>query len=90
MPGVPEDRSVTVHIQNSKDPRTKNPGVFCFLKRIMIETDTKTKKQKQAEFMQQHTLTKEDTEKLIREKLERARAYSEAWRKREALLVESR
>ncbi len=56
----------------------------------MIETDTKTKKQKQAEFMQQHTLTKEDTEKLIREKLERARAYSEAWRKREALLVESR
>jgi len=50
----------------------------------MIETDSK--KLKQAEFMQKHTLTKEDTEKLIREKLERARAYSEAWRKREALL----
>ncbi len=50
----------------------------------MIETDSK--KLKQAEFMQKHTLTKEDTEKLIREKLERARAYSDAWRKREALL----
>ena len=56
----------------------------------MIKTDTKTKTQRQAEFMQKHTLTPEDTEKLIREKLERARAYSEAWRKREALLVESR
>lgn len=56
----------------------------------MIETDKKTKTQKQAEFMQKHTLTREDTEKLIRDKLERARAYSEAWRKREALLVENR
>ena len=56
----------------------------------MIETDKKTKIQRQAEFMQRHTLTQEETEKLIREKLERARAYSEAWRKREALLVESR
>ena len=56
----------------------------------MIETDKKTKTQKQAEFMQKHTLTREDTEKLIRDKLERARAYSEAWRKREALLVEHR
>ena len=54
----------------------------------MIETKTKT--QRQAEFMQKHTLTKADTEKLSREKLERARAYSEAWRKREALLAESR
>jgi len=54
----------------------------------MIETDTKINTQ--AEFMQEHTLTPEETEKLIQEKLERARAYSEAWRKREALLVESR
>ena len=51
---------------------------------------TDTKKLRQAEFMQKHTLTREETEKLIRDKLERARAYSEAWRKREALLVESR
>ncbi len=61
-----------------------------FAQRIMTKTDTKTNTQRQAEFMQKHTLTQEDTEKLIREKLERARAYSEAWRKREALLVESR
>ena len=56
----------------------------------MIETETKTKQQRQAEFMQKHTLTREETEKLIREKLARAQAYSEAWRKREALLAESR
>jgi len=55
----------------------------------MIETDTKNKRQTQAEFMQKHTLTPEETEKLIQEKLERARAYVEAWRKREALLSES-
>jgi 5-bromo-4-chloroindolyl phosphate hydrolysis protein len=54
----------------------------------MKEIERKT--QRQSEFMQKHTLTKEETEKLIRDKLERARAYSEAWRKREALLVESR
>jgi excinuclease UvrABC helicase subunit UvrB len=56
----------------------------------MIETDKKTKTQRQAEFMQKHTLTPEETKKLIQDKLARARAYSEAWRKREALLVESR
>ena len=54
----------------------------------MKETDSKI--QRQVEFMRKHTLTKEETEKLIREKLERARAYSTAWRKREALLAESR
>ena len=56
----------------------------------MIKTDTNTNTQRQAEYMEKHKLTREETEKLIREKLERARAYSEAWRKREALLVESR
>ena len=50
----------------------------------MIETEIR--KQKQVEFMQKHTLTPEDTKRLIQEKLERACAYSEAWRKREALL----
>ena len=50
----------------------------------MIETDQKT--QKQAEFMQKHTLTDQDLRKLIKEKLERAQAYSEACRKREILL----
>ena len=54
----------------------------------MKETDKKT--QRQVEFMQKHTLTPEETKRLIQEKLERARAYHEAFRKREALLVESR
>ncbi len=47
----------------------------------MIETDTKT--QRQAEFMRQHTLTQEDFRKMVLEKLERARVYSKAVRKRE-------
>ena len=55
----------------------------------MIEKDSK-KTQKQAEFMRLHTLTDQDLRKLIEEKFARAKAYSEAWRKREALLVESR
>ncbi len=54
----------------------------------MIETDKKT--QRQAEFMRQHTLSEKELKKLISEKIERARAYSDAWRKREALLAESR
>jgi len=54
----------------------------------MVETESK--KLKDAEFMRKHTLTQEETEKLIREKLDRARAYSEAWRKREVLLKKSR
>ena len=56
----------------------------------MIETDKKTKTQRQAEFMRQHTLTPDETKKLIQDKLDRARTYSEAIQKREALLVESR
>ena len=52
--------------------------------KVMTETDSK--KQREAEFMQKHTLTPKEAEQLIKEKLERARVYSEAWRKREALL----
>jgi hypothetical protein len=54
----------------------------------MIEKDKKT--QREAEFMRLHTLTEAEFKKLIDEKFARAKAYSEAWRKREALLVESR
>lgn len=46
-------------------------------------TDTKCKKQ--AEFVRQHTLTEADLRKMIAEKLERARAYHNAVKKREAL-----
>ena len=44
-----------------------------------------TTKLKQSEFMRQHTLTQQDLRKLIAEKLERARAYNNAKRKREVL-----
>ena len=47
----------------------------------MIETDSK--KQREAEFTQQHTLTEQDFRKMILEKMERARLYSKAVRKRE-------
>ena len=46
-------------------------------------TDTKSKRQ--AEYLRQHTLTKQDLRKIMTEKLERARAYHNAVKKREAL-----
>jgi hypothetical protein len=48
--------------------------------------ETVSKKQREAEFMRQHTLSEQDLRKLIAEKMERARAYYNAVRKREALL----
>ena len=47
----------------------------------MIEKDKK--KQREAEFTQKHTLTQEDLRKMILEKMERAKVYSKAVRKRE-------
>jgi hypothetical protein len=47
--------------------------------------DLDIKKQKEAEFMRQHTLTEQDLRKMISEKFERARAYDLAKQKREAL-----
>ena len=47
----------------------------------MKETDSK--KQREAEFTQKYTLTDEDLRKMIQEKMERARVYSKAVRKRE-------
>jgi ribosomal protein S6 len=47
----------------------------------MIEIDKK--KQREAEFTRQHTLTPQDLRKMILEKAERARVYSKAVRKRE-------
>ena len=51
-----------------------------------IETDS----QRQVDWSEFLHLTDEQADLLIREKLERARLYSEAYRKREALLEESR
>ena len=42
-----------------------------------------SKKQREAEFTREHTLTEQDFRKMILEKMERARAYSKAVRKRE-------
>ena len=47
----------------------------------MIEKDKK--KQREIEFTRQHTLSKEDFRKMILEKMERAKVYSQAVRKRE-------
>ena len=71
-----------VNTTNFKDPRIKNPGVFCFLQGKMTEIDSK--KQREAEWVQTHTLTKQDLRKMIAEKFERATAYYKAQRKREA------
>ena len=47
-----------------------------------------SKKQKDAEFTEKHTLTDQDFRKLITEKLERAHMYNEALKKREAAIQE--
>jgi hypothetical protein len=47
-------------------------------------------KQRQADFTKKHTLTKQDLQKLIQAKLNRAKEYHSALKKREALSVESR
>ena len=52
-------------------------------------TETETKKFK-AEWLEKHTLTRQEVEKLIAEKIERARLYHEAEKKRKALFAESR
>ncbi len=48
---------------------------------FMIETDKK--KVKDAEYTKEHTMTREDLQKMILEKFKRATAYYEAARKRE-------
>ena len=70
-----------VNTTNFKDPRIKNPGVFCFPQGTMIEKDKK--KQREIEFTRQHTLSKEDFRKMIFAKMERAKVYSQSVRKRE-------
>jgi hypothetical protein len=46
-------------------------------------TKTDSKKKREAEFTLKHTLTQEDLRKMIFEKMERAKVYSQAVRKRE-------
>lgn len=49
----------------------------------MEMTETDSKKQREAEFTQQFTLTPQDLRRMILEKIERAKVYSKAVRKRE-------
>lgn len=49
-------------------------------------TETDSKKIKQIEFTQKYTLSPEQFNQLIREKIERARVYSQSVRKRETVL----
>ena len=53
----------------------------------MIETEKK--KQREAEFTREHTLTPQDLCKMILEKMERAKVYSQAVRKRETAQEQS-
>ena len=53
----------------------------------MKETVKDNKQKRQMKFMLEHSMTKEQQRKLIEEKLERARAYSEALKKREILIA---
>ena len=46
-------------------------------------TETDKKKQREAEFTQKYTLSQKDFRKMILEKMERAKVYSKAVRKRE-------
>ena len=54
----------------------------------MIETDSK--QTQKADWLETHTLDQDQLKKLIEAKFVRASQYQEAWRKREALLAESR
>jgi len=47
--------------------------------------ETAKNKNKHAEFIRRHTLSREERHKLIQDKFQRARQYSEALKKREEL-----
>jgi len=75
----------TVYTQTPRTLGLKTLGFFVFQIGKMIETDSK--KQREAEFIRQYTLSKSDLRRLIAEKIERAQAYTKAVeRKRETVL----
>jgi hypothetical protein len=51
----------------------------------MKDIDKKIKTNRQADFIREHTLSPEEKHKLIQDKIERAKQYHTAWKKREAL-----
>jgi hypothetical protein len=68
-----------VYTTNFKDPRIKNPGVFCFVEGKMEKEIDYTKLQERiVEQAYESILTKEDFQKLIQDKFERAKIYSKS------------
>ena len=53
-------------------------------------TETDSKQTQTADWLKTHTLSQDQLKKLIEAKFVRAAQYQEAWKKREALLAESR
>lgn len=47
------------------------------------------RKQRDAEFLAKHELTQDELERLIEDKFKRAKAYSNAFRKREVEVVDA-
>ena len=68
-----------VYTANFKDPRIKNPGVFVLWKGKMEKEIDYTKLQERiVEQAWESVLSKEDFQKLIQQKFERAKVYSES------------
>ena len=70
-----------VNTTNFKDPRIKNPGVFCFYKGKMEQIDYAKLNERIVEQAYEGVLgemSKEQLQKLIQDKFERARVYHEA------------
>jgi hypothetical protein len=70
-----------VNTTNFKDPRIKNPGVFCFYKGKMEQIDYAKLNERIVEQAYEGVLgemSKEQLQKLIQDKFERARKYHEA------------
>jgi Fe-S cluster assembly scaffold protein SufB len=62
--------------RNFKDPRIKTLGFFVFSKEKMKKSDLK-QRMREVRFTTEHTLTEDQLNQLIRDKLERARIESE-------------
>lgn len=78
------DSSVITTLQTSRTPGLNPLGFFVFRNGKMIETDKK--KQQDLDWYRLTVLTPEQAQKLIEDKIARARRASKSNQKREALL----
>ena len=70
-----------VNTTNFKDPRIKNPGVFCFYKGKMEQIDYAKLNERIVEQAYEAVLgemSKEQLQKLIQDKFDRAKVYHES------------